>query len=129
LTGRVPVKDTIQKTSHENIWIITSGPIPPNPAELLNSDRMKELLEDMKKKFDVILLDTPPILAVVDALIVSALSDSMVFIIRAGKTTRMPFLRAVEELNYRSGVQRSEGQRERILFPVLPLLPNRLLWR
>lgn len=98
LTGRVTIKEAIQKTSHENIWIISSGPIPPNPAELLNSEKMKRLLEDMREEFDIILLDTPPILAVVDALIVSALSDSMVFIIRAGKTTRMPFLRAVEEL-------------------------------
>ncbi|MCK4760051.1 MAG: CpsD/CapB family tyrosine-protein kinase, partial [Candidatus Aminicenantes bacterium] len=86
------------KTSHKNIWIITSGPIPPNPAELLNSERMKELLEDAKEKYDVVLLDTPPILAVVDALIVSSMSESMVFIIRAGKTARVPFLRAVEEL-------------------------------
>jgi capsular exopolysaccharide synthesis family protein len=98
LTGRVSIKDVIQETSHENIWIISSGPIPPNPAELLNSERMKELLNDMKEKFDVVLLDTPPILAVVDALIVSSLSDSMVFIIKAGKTARLPFLRAVEEL-------------------------------
>lgn len=98
LTGRVPLKETIQKTSHESIWLIPSGPVPPNPAELLNSERMRKLLEDLKEKFDVILLDTPPILAVVDALIVSTLADGMVFIIRAGKTTRKPFLRAVEEL-------------------------------
>jgi succinoglycan biosynthesis transport protein ExoP len=98
LTGRVSIKEAVRKTSHENIWILPSGPVPPNPAELLNSDRMKELLEGMKEKFDVILLDTPPILAVVDALIVSSLSDSLVFIIRAGKTTLKPFLRAVEEL-------------------------------
>lgn len=98
LTGRVPIKEAIQKTSHENIWIIPSGPIPPNPAELLNSDRMKDLLEDMKEKFDFVLLDTPPILAVVDALIVSTLADCMVFIIQAGKTARKPFLRAIEEL-------------------------------
>jgi len=98
LTGRVSIKGAIQKTSHENIWILPSGPIPPNPAELLNSERMKDLLEDMKEKFDVILLDTPPILAVVDALIVSTLADGMVFIIQAGKTARKPFLRAIEEL-------------------------------
>lgn len=98
LTGRVSIKNALKKTSHKNIWIITSGPIPPNPAELLNSERMEELLKDAKEKYDVVLLDTPPILAVVDALIVSSLSESMVFIIRAGKTARVPFLRAVEEL-------------------------------
>jgi capsular exopolysaccharide synthesis family protein len=123
LTGRVSIKEAIQKTSHENIWIISSGPIPPNPAELLNSERMKELLNDMKEKFDVVLLDTPPILAVVDALIVSSLSDSMVFIIKAGKTARLP------NKDHRSGFQRSQDQGKRVLFPVLPLLPVQLLRR
>ena len=52
----------------------------------------------MKEKFDITLLDTPPLLVVVDGLIVSSLSDSMVFLIKAGKTARLPFLRAVEEL-------------------------------
>lgn len=98
LTGRVSIKDAVQKTSHENIWVISSGPIPPNPAELLNSKRMKELLDDMKEKFDTVLIDTPPLLSVVDGLIVSSLSDSMVFLIKAEKTARLPFLRAVEEL-------------------------------
>jgi succinoglycan biosynthesis transport protein ExoP len=98
LTGKVTIKDAILKTSIKNISLIPSGPIPPNPAELLNSESMKKLLSDIKKKYDVILLDTPPVLAVVDALIVSSLSDCMVFIIKAGKTARMPFLRSVEEL-------------------------------
>ncbi|MDH5705335.1 MAG: polysaccharide biosynthesis tyrosine autokinase [Candidatus Aminicenantes bacterium] len=98
LTGRTPVEGAVLKTSIKNVSLVPSGPIPPNPAELLNSERMKKFLNDMKKKYDIILLDTPPILAVVDALIVSTLSDCMVFIIKAGKTMRMPFLRAVEEL-------------------------------
>lgn len=98
LTGRVPVEDAIFKTSIKNVSLVPSGPIPPNPAELLNSEKMRIFLNEMKKKYDIILLDTPPILAVVDALIVSTLSDCMVFIIKAGKTTRLPFLRAVEEL-------------------------------
>ncbi len=103
LTGKVPLKDVIQKTSIENIWIIPSGPIPPNPSELLNSNRMKELLGQVKKKFDVVLLDSPPLLVVVDPVIISSFVDSTVLIIEAGETTRKPFLRAVEELRRANG--------------------------
>jgi len=98
LTGKVSFEDAIRKTGLENIWLLPSGPHPPNPSELLNSKRMKELLEEVKASFDVILVDTPPVLVVVDSAIVSSLSDSTVFIVRAEKTTRKPFLQAIEEL-------------------------------
>lgn len=98
LTGKVPLEDVIKKTDIENIWLIPSGPIPPNPAELLNSKKMIKLIEEVKKKFDKVLLDSPPVLAVVDAVIISSLVDSTVVIIEAGETTRKPFLRGVEEL-------------------------------
>ncbi len=96
LTGKVSLKDAIQKTSIENIWLLPSGLIPPNPAELLNSKKMKEMMEEVKEAFDVILLDTTPVLAVIDAVIVSSLADSTVLIIKAGEITRKPFLNAVE---------------------------------
>lgn len=98
LTGMISLKDAIQKTSIENIWLLPSGPIPPNPAELLNSKKMKEMIEEIKKGFDVILFDTPPVLAVIDGVIVSSLADRMVLVINAGKLTQKPFLNAVEEL-------------------------------
>ncbi len=98
LTGKVSIEDAVQKTNVENIWIIPSGSIPPNPAELLNSDKMKGMMDEFKKRFDVILFDSPPLLVVVDAVIISSFVDSTVFIIEAGKTTRKPFLQAVEEL-------------------------------
>jgi succinoglycan biosynthesis transport protein ExoP len=98
LTGKVPIEEAVQKSDVENIWLLPSGPIPPNPAELLNSNKMKVIMEELKKGFDVILLDTPPVLVVVDPVIVSSLADSTVFIIEAGETTRKPFIQAVEEL-------------------------------
>jgi capsular exopolysaccharide synthesis family protein len=98
LTGKLSLKDAIQETSVENIWVLPSGVIPPNPAELLNSKKMKEMMEEVKDVFDVILLDTTPVLAVIDAVIVSSLADSMVFIIKAGEVAHKPFLNAVEEL-------------------------------
>lgn len=98
LTGKVSIEDAVQKTNVENIWLIPSGPIPPNPSELLNSEKMKGMMDELKRGYDVVMLDTAPMLAVVDGVIISSLGDSTVFIIQAGKTTRKPFLQAVEEL-------------------------------
>jgi succinoglycan biosynthesis transport protein ExoP len=98
LAGKNAFEEVIQKTCIDNIWTIPSGPHPPNPAELLNSKRMKDLLAKAKDKFTVVLLDTPPVLAVIDPVIVSALTDSTVFVVRSGKTTRRSLVRAVEEI-------------------------------
>jgi len=98
LTGKVSIEDVILKTDIENLWIIPSGLVPPNPAELLDSNKMKLLVEELKKVFDVVLFDTPPVLAVVDAKVVGSLADSVVLIVQPGKTTRKPFLKAADEL-------------------------------
>jgi len=98
LTGRASFEEVIQKTSIDNVWIIPSGPLPPNPAELLDSEKMKELIEEAKTRFDFVLIDTPPVLAVIDPVITSSFSDGTIFIVKAGKTSRKPFLKAVEEL-------------------------------
>ncbi len=98
LTGKVSFEEAVQKTAVENIWMVPSGPHPPNPAELLNSKRMKDLLSFVKERFDHILIDSPPVLAVIDPVIVSSLADCTVFVVRAGKTTRKPMAKAVEEI-------------------------------
>jgi len=68
------------------LTIVTSGPIPPNPSELLGSRRMKEFLEDMRDRFDVIILDTPPINLVTDGIIVSTIADGTIMVLEVGKT-------------------------------------------
>jgi capsular exopolysaccharide synthesis family protein len=98
LTGKVGLEEIVQKTSIERIWLVPSGPHPPNPSELLNSKRMKELIRIVRDKFDYVLIDAPPALAVIDPVIISSLSDVTVFIIRAGKTTRKALVRAVGEV-------------------------------
>lgn len=86
LTGNT--KDNIlQKVPDERFSLITSGPIPPNPAELLNSDRMNKLLTALDDVFDFILLDSPPIQSVTDSLTLSTVADGTVLIVRAGTTT------------------------------------------
>lgn len=60
-------KDTVQKTFVENLEILTSGPVPPNPAELFSSARMLALVEWMRNNYDVVVFDVPPVIAVTDA--------------------------------------------------------------
>ncbi len=103
LTGKVPIEDAVKKTEIENIWIIPSGPIPPNPSELLNSQKMKLMLDEMKRGFDVIMLDSPPVLAVIDGVILASIVDSAVYVIEAGKTTNKTFVSGVEELKKAKG--------------------------
>jgi capsular exopolysaccharide synthesis family protein len=98
LTGKVSLEEAIQKTSVDNVWILPSGLIPPYPAELLNSKKMREMLQELKSSFDFILLDTTPVLGVIDAVIVSSMADSAVLVIKAGETVKKPFLNAVGEL-------------------------------
>ncbi|HXU46907.1 MAG TPA: polysaccharide biosynthesis tyrosine autokinase, partial [Thermoanaerobaculia bacterium] len=88
LTGVVEPDSVFVETGVPNLWLIPSGPIPPNPSELLSSDRMREWLNAMRARFDYVIVDTPPALAVTDATIVGALSDGVVLTFRAGKVTR-----------------------------------------
>ncbi|UCE40725.1 MAG: polysaccharide biosynthesis tyrosine autokinase [Candidatus Aminicenantes bacterium] len=99
LSGNLVIEQAIQKTHIDNIFIIPSGPIPPNPSELLNSKRMQLLMEEVKDEFDFVFFDSPPVLAVIDSLIVSSLADATMFVIKAGKTLNKPFVSAIEELN------------------------------
>jgi len=98
LTGKAALEEVVHETSIENIWLLPSGPHPPNPTELLNSKKMKELMKEVREKFDTILVDSPPALAVTDPVIISSLSDCTVLVIRAGKTPRKSFLSAIEEI-------------------------------
>lgn len=81
------LSETIYKMQGEdNLSVLTSGPIPPNPAELLGSKKMKDFLKSLKDRYDMILIDSPPISLVTDAAIVSTLSDATILVIEAGGT-------------------------------------------
>jgi non-specific protein-tyrosine kinase len=74
------------QTMLPNLTLVPAGPLPPNPADLLSLERMRELLVEMRQTFDVIVLDTPPILVVSDPLIVAAHADGMILVAKSGKT-------------------------------------------
>ena len=76
----------IQKTDNKNLDILTTGPMPPNPVELLGSENNKKLLELLKKKYDIIILDCAPIIGLSDSLVLATLSDINIITVSAKKT-------------------------------------------
>ncbi len=99
LLAREPDMDrAIQRSVYTNVAVVTAGPLPPNPSELLGSARMQELLERLKSRFDVVVLDSPPALVVTDASVLSTLVDGLVVVARAGKTRRGALRATIEEL-------------------------------
>lgn len=99
LTGNIEIKELVKPTSVHNLFLINAGPVPPNPAELLGSDKMTEFLEKLKQTFEVILIDTPPILAVTDALVLAPKSDGIILVVWGGKTSREALKRAREKMD------------------------------
>jgi capsular exopolysaccharide synthesis family protein len=88
LTSKVDADDILHATTVPNLWITPSGPIPPNPSELLSSDRMYDWLRTVRTRFEYVIIDTPPTLAVTDATIVGVIADGVVLTLRSGKVTR-----------------------------------------
>jgi succinoglycan biosynthesis transport protein ExoP len=90
--------DIIMESPVPNLSIITPGPVPPNPSELLGSDRLGEIMETLKKKFDIIIFDSAPILTVADSLVLSRNIETSIVVARAGKTTYDMVRRGVRSL-------------------------------
>lgn len=88
----------LQQSDVTNLRIMTTGSIPPNPAELLNSTRMHEMIEILKSKADVVLFDTPPVLAVTDAPILAGQVDGTVLVVGAGETRREMLTQTLQRL-------------------------------
>ncbi|MBB6446094.1 CpsD/CapB family tyrosine-protein kinase [Bacillus benzoevorans] len=86
LTKRNELQQCIQETELENLSVLPTGPIPPNPAELLGSQAMKDMLDKALESFDMILIDTPPVLAVTDAQILANQCDGTILVIKSGET-------------------------------------------
>jgi capsular exopolysaccharide synthesis family protein len=91
-------ENIIHTLPEEQIDVIPSGPIPPNPAELLESRRMKNLLREVTEKYDFILFDSPPIGNLVDGLILSTLVDGTVLVAKAGTTTYDTFYNGLKKI-------------------------------
>ena len=88
----------LQETGIENLRVLTAGPIPPNPQELLGSQRMEELLRRLEDEADIVVLDTPPTLVVSDANVLAARASGVLMVVNTGKTRRAAVRQAVEGL-------------------------------
>lgn len=100
IAGQAEVKEVISQTEINNLDLLASGPIPPNPSELLASKRMSALLEELKLIYDIIIVDTPPALAVTDAQIMSTKCDGVILVIDSGKVKREIALKVKMNLEY-----------------------------
>jgi succinoglycan biosynthesis transport protein ExoP len=97
LTGQGRIRDAVQRTSDPNLYVMTAGRTPPNPSELLSSTRMKHLIANLKTSpFDWVIIDTPPVLAVTDAVIVAPYVAGLVFVVGSEMTRRAHAERAIE---------------------------------
>jgi capsular exopolysaccharide synthesis family protein len=88
LIGKTTKEESILATPYEKLFIVPAGPVPPNPSELLQSDKMLELLENLKHEFDYVLLDTSPVGLVADSLTLMQISDVNLYILRANYSKR-----------------------------------------
>lgn len=88
LVGALPLDKALQDTEVENLQILASGPIPPNPAELLNSNSMLQVQEELKQRADIVIYDSPPCLSVADAQVMSTTVDGVIYVVQLGSTRK-----------------------------------------
>ncbi len=98
LSRDITLDKVIQKLPIDNLHFLPSGSIPPNPAELISSEKMRELLQTLCKTYDHILIDSPPLINVTDPVILSTLVDGVMLVVHGGKSTRDVVRRARQEL-------------------------------
>lgn len=93
-----PIAPALQDVGVPNLKVLTSGPLPPNPAELLGSQRMLDVIAALKGQADIVLFDAPPVIAVTDAAVLGTRVDGVVLLVNAGQTRREHARRAKEQL-------------------------------
>jgi protein-tyrosine kinase len=98
LAGDALLEAVVSKTHVPNLSVVPSGPTPPNPAELLASRRMREFVETMSERYDVLLFDSPPVLAVTDACALASMMDGVIFVIGSGKIAQAAMRRAHDQI-------------------------------
>lgn len=98
LAGMEDLEEAIRKDLYPNLDILFSGEVPPNPSELLGSDKMQSLIEEMSKHYDYILVDTPPVNVVSDACVVANLLDGVLLLVRKDRSRKDDVKRSVDSL-------------------------------
>jgi capsular exopolysaccharide synthesis family protein len=101
LSGMATLEDVIQTSSVENLFLISGGPMPPNPSELLLKPTMGQLIKELRKQFDFVVMDTPPLSFVADAFVLSTFADHTLYVVRQDFTPSLA-LQSVEDF-YQTG--------------------------
>ena len=98
LTRQATVSDVVKVSNIDNLHVITCGPIPPNPAELIGSKTMDKVMEELKEHFDIVIFDAPPVLSVTDAQILSNKCEGTILVMSAGETEKEGIVKAKDAL-------------------------------
>jgi succinoglycan biosynthesis transport protein ExoP len=99
IVGKSTLEEAVKRTDVPNLDVLTCGPVPPNPSELLHTDRFGAVLADCLRLYDRVILDSPPTSAVTDPAVLGNLADGVVLVVKAGETTRDAALHARRQLN------------------------------
>lgn len=103
LTNQLGLMEAVQENDEKNLYVLPSGPIPPNPSELLGSRAMEHFLERALEEFDIVLFDTPPVLAVTDSQVLANLCHGSILVVSSGTTDKEAVMKTKEQLSATSG--------------------------
>ena len=98
LTGQADFADVVQETRHEGVDLLACGPLPPNPSELLSSEMARTLLQELRSKYDYVIIDSPPLLPVTDGALLAHITDGALLVVRSHRTTSDQVAQAVDNL-------------------------------
>jgi capsular exopolysaccharide synthesis family protein len=116
LIGQAELGDVLQQFAESSVYVVGAGSVPPNPSELLGSAAMIETLRELESRFDVVIIDTPPLLPVTDAAVLSTIAGGTVVVVGAGRVDRDHLARSLQSL---------EAVKGRVLGLVLNLIPTK----
>lgn len=98
LTTDDPVRGHVLETQHANLWLLPSGPVPPNPADLLSTGRMRKIIAEAEEQFDLVLVDGPPTLGLADAPLLASVAGNVLFVVESGSTRTRAAIEALNRL-------------------------------
>jgi len=98
LSGQAEFADVVQETRHDGVDLLACGPLPPNPSELLASDMARRLIDELRSKYDYVIIDSPPLLPVTDGALLARITDGALLVVRSHRTTADQVAQAVDNL-------------------------------
>lgn len=98
LSGQADFSDVVQQTRHNGVDLLACGPLPPNPSELLASETARHLFEDLRSKYEYVIIDSPPLLPVTDGALLARITDGALLVVRSHRTTSDQVAQAVDNL-------------------------------